>query len=315
MNVAMKRLLQQWAVQATDAMLQDAVNRYFQIGPEIYDDYEPSPYDRFEQRLGAWLSNVTSEQDQRTLFKLFANLFFVGRREFECLHRTAFQSVVKCWLIDDAAIDLFSTSFNTELRREIGNTWFCPVTDSLRINGFLKANGLKGHSYRPDWRSLSQFGDPQKIRDYIHQKRIKRIALFEDFVGTGSQAQEAIAFASTLSGSCSVLFCPLIIAEDGLAKLLNLETTHPNLSVRPVITVPKGFRLNGVPTAGEEPHFPVIRKLISTLAKDVPSLKYEPFGYKDSGSLVVLYSNCPDNVTPVIYSGDGWHPLFPRVTR
>ena len=41
-----------------------------------------------------------------------------------------------------------------------------------------------------------------------------------------------------------------------------------------------------------------------------------PFGFKNGGLAIVLYSNCPNNSLPIIWSNDGgWVPLFLRHER
>ena len=150
-----RTLIDKWVADGADDRLPEAVVRYLDFPfDQIYSDYEPAPHARIEQRLDEWLGNVSDDQDQREMFLLFMELFFVGRREFDALYRTAYRSVIVPWVIDEASIDLFSPSTVTRLTYEIGRTWFCPITDSLRINAFLKANHLKGHEFRPDWRSL-----------------------------------------------------------------------------------------------------------------------------------------------------------------
>ncbi|MEO7174085.1 hypothetical protein [Flavobacterium sp.] len=40
------------------------------------------------------------------------------------------------------------------------------------------------------------------------------------------------------------------------------------------------------------------------------------YGYRGTGSLAILYNNCPNNVPPVVHSrSDTWKPLFPRSSR
>jgi len=42
----------------------------------------------------------------------------------------------------------------------------------------------------------------------------------------------------------------------------------------------------------------------------------EPFGFKGTGALVVMYSNCPNNSLPVLHNeSEEWSALFPRIPR
>jgi hypothetical protein len=43
---------------------------------------------------------------------------------------------------------------------------------------------------------------------------------------------------------------------------------------------------------------------------------YGAFGFRDTGSLVVMFSNTPANTLPVIqHESATWTPLFPRTAR
>ena len=154
----------------------------------LFDDYEPSQYWRFKEKLDGWLANLSEDDLQRTLYKLIGCLFFVGRREFESLCRAAFHGPITRWLIDQTDLQLWDPIGQNKLSSAADQTWFCPVTDSMRINAFLKVTNLEGQKHRPDWRSLARFGDPKRIVDFVRREKIKRIALLEDFVGTGLQS-------------------------------------------------------------------------------------------------------------------------------
>ena len=43
---------------------------------------------------------------------------------------------------------------------------------------------------------------------------------------------------------------------------------------------------------------------------------YQPFGFKNTGALVVEYSNTPANTLPIIqHESNTWNALFPRSAR
>ncbi|WP_285009496.1 phosphoribosyltransferase-like protein [Pedobacter faecalis] len=43
---------------------------------------------------------------------------------------------------------------------------------------------------------------------------------------------------------------------------------------------------------------------------------YYPLGYKQTGGLVVLNTNVPDNTLPLVHhQSPTWKPLFKRITR
>jgi hypothetical protein len=71
-------------------------------------------------------------------------------------------------------------------------TWFCPITDSFKINEFVHINNINNSiNYRPDWQSLVELGDTTKVANLILKNNIERIVLLEDFIATGSQAMKA----------------------------------------------------------------------------------------------------------------------------
>ena len=115
--------------------------------------------------------------------------FFAGPEEIYELYRCAYQETKK-WIMELASIDPFGT--NGKINRELKKVWFCALTDSLRINSFLHVVGSKGKRYRPDWLSLSEFGNGQKIRTYIRNEKIEYLVLLEDFVGSGKQAARIV---------------------------------------------------------------------------------------------------------------------------
>ena len=61
----------------------------------------------------------------------------------------------------------------------------------------------------------------------------------------------------------------------------------------------------------------LIRRVRSNLnepRRDPDSRRYH--GYKGTGGIVVLYSNCPNNTLPIIHDEtDHWNALFPRIRR
>ena len=133
----------------------------------------------------------------------------VGQK-FESLCRTAYNGHVLRWLIEQLNADIVDPAVMEALDVGISETWFCPITDSMRINSFLKANKLTGKTHRPDWRSLRKFGDPAKIRQFINDNQIRRVVLLEDFVGSGTQMLSAIKFAADISSDIEILVLPLV---------------------------------------------------------------------------------------------------------
>ena len=323
MKERLSKLLQKWTLQdrgdEREVFLDQSTIEY--LGRKVFDDYEPSRIHHFDDRLDRWLHNVTDEKDQQTLFLLLGRLFFIGRPEFASLYRAAYNGQVLRWLVEQLNIDIAAPTAMESLDAGVAETWFCPITDSMQINLFLKANNLPGQTHRPDWHSLGELGNPEKIQQFAAANQIRRIVLLEDFVGSGTQMQSAIEFAADISDDLKILALPLVICPDGDQVGYKLAETFANVSYEPVMVIPPEMLIKADAQPGEPPFFQTVRDLIvqvrtnlSEPEADVESWCYH--GYKGTGAVVVMYSNCPDNSLPIISDEtQEWRALFPRIQR
>jgi hypothetical protein len=125
-------------------------------------------YPEFETRLERWIDNVTNDDDQRLLFELLPRLAFFSREDFLKLNQAAFEGPILRWILNHSGISLTAPDLNQLLEIEAHqHTWYCPLSDSMRINDFYNVNGLGGIDYRPDWRSLARFGDAADGQTYV----------------------------------------------------------------------------------------------------------------------------------------------------
>jgi hypothetical protein len=294
------------------------------LGENLYFDYEPSsgPYHDFTSRLNSWLENVVNEEDQKLLFELAERIFYVGREEFKSLNRTAFNSVAKRWLVDKLGVEFENIDFDKLLAEAINSTWFCPITDSFRINQFYHVNQITSqHTFRPDWRSLKKFGSEEKIKNYISVSNVKYIVLLEDFVGTGTQALPSLKFASSLSTHIKVLFIPLILCPSGYSYINGEMQEYENFALKPVILLKETDLINR--NTVTELKLEVLSELIERVfdkVKGNPEIKkikaIGPYGYKSTGGLTIMYGNAPNNSLPLILvESNTWAPLFKRHSR
>ena len=304
--------------------------RLIHLEERLYKSYEPTKASRAEywERLERWLFSVDDEQQQQTLLKLAPEIFYVGPEEFVELYRSAYSGPISRWLIELENIDICSSDAQKLLKSAAENTWFCPLSDSLRINSFYHVNDIaSGANHRPDWRSLEQLGSKGKILNYCKEKKIKRIVILEDFVGGGTQASEALPFASALSLDLEILFIPLIVCPTGADYCRSLCESHSNLRFEPIIELPRRAFFNESDTPFDVKFTGALRGLVlDTYSKvsggiPTPNKPYGPYGYppeKPVGGLVVMYSNTPDNSIPLIHwrpAAGTWSPLFPRHSR
>ena len=323
MSDRLRTLLARWGLhdwaEGEEALLDLDSVQY--LGRRVWDDYEPAQFDRFENRLDRWLHNVDDEDDQLTLFRLLERLFFVGRPEFESLCRAAFHGPVTRWLVDQCDIDIADAAAGDQIETAIGETWFCPATDSMRINAFLKVNGLTGKSHRPEWRSLRKFGEVEKIMTYLEAANVQRLVLLEDFVGSGTQMRSVLRFAANNFPDLPVLACPLVVCPKGNEVCEEIATDHATVSYEPALRIAADTLFTADPVANEAPLHGKVRDLtlrvkarLGPTEPDAASQRHH--GYKGTGAVVALYSNCPNNSLPILWDAtDDWKPLFPRLKR
>ncbi|MEN3745537.1 hypothetical protein TPR58_00050 [Sphingomonas sp. HF-S3] len=310
--------LRDWA-EGEEALLDLDTVQY--LGRRVWDDYEPAQFDRFENRLDRWLHNVDDERDQLTLFRLLERLFFVGRPEFESLCRAAFHGPVTRWLVEQCNIDIADAAAGHQIETAVEQTWFCPATDSMRINAFLKVNGLTGKSHRPEWRSLRKFGDVEKIKTYLEAENVRRLVLLEDFVGSGTQIGSVVRFAANNFFDLPVLACPLVVCPKGDEVCNGIANDHAMVSYEPALRIAADALFAADPVANEAPLHQKVRDLtlrvkarLGPTEPDAASQRHH--GFKGTGAVVALYSNCPNNSLPILWDAtDDWKPLFPRLKR
>ena len=316
--------VQEWALHAgidePDYNVIDEQIEYF--AATRYYEYLPTcgPYHDFRTRLANWLDQVTSEADRKILFRLVPEIFFVQQHDMAALYRAEMRGPITRWYIDLLSIALDDDQAGVRLSDAVSKTWFCPITDSMQIAEFYHVNHLTGVNHRPDWRSLLTFGNEDRIRQYMKDHSLERIVLLEDFIGTGSKMEGTLAFAASLSPTTPVLAIPLIVCPLGAEEGRRIASLHSNLTFRTLVLFPNNMLLHDNYTPDEPDIYKELRGLVKRcypLVEGAGSLHlYGPYGYRDTGALLVTYSNCPDNSLPIIHhQSDMWNPLFPRSSR
>jgi hypothetical protein len=331
---AIEKLINTWG----DNHLHTINLRIAHLEEWLFKTYEPDKFNNgdFWTRLERWLDNVTTDADKQLLFRLVVELLYLGPIEFEELYRCAYQGPIARWLIDRCQIDVFDNNAQDKIRIAASETWFCPVTDSFRVNAFFHVNNLAaGANLRPDWHSVLKLGDTYKLNNYCTKHKIKRLVLLEDFVGGGDQSLTTVRFAATHVHDLEVLFAPLVVCPAGSenARKLELELCMRranSLRYDPVMALPEDAFLTKNQSPYVEPNAFInsLRALIQSSYSTVSgglmpgaSKPYDPFGYpanKPTGGLLVMYSNTPDNTLPLVHwcpPGNAWSPIFPRHSR
>lgn len=323
----MTGILLQWERGRPDEARQViALRSYYEfLAQRLYHEYEPTKHATanarrdFLKRLEAWLSGFENKSHAMTAFKSIQYIFFAGTAEYEELYRCAYSHHICSWVMNQENIGLFDLNVDEKVDQSVRKTWICPATDSLRINGFLHINSLRGHDLRTDWRSLSMLGDDDLIQKYVDRKQIKRLVIVDDFVGAGNQFWGSLSYAIKVFPG-NILAIPLICCASGL-RMIKRELEMAGIErveVSPVLVVPDNCMVGETVMEGEPKLFSKMRKAMKFgYDKMRINTSGEEYGSGRLGSLTVLYSNCPNN-TPPIYgldAGGRWSPIFKRISR
>ncbi len=295
-----------------------ARQRFWQYTPSLLE---------FETRFEQWLRNEAVDADSaEVMLRLVPILQFVDRDDQVALYRAAFAGPVSRWLMDCANLSFFDPEFQQKMAIATERTWFCPITDSLDISQFCHSNGLTGQKDRPDWRTLRLFSTGERVATYLEDRGFERIVLLDDFIGSGSQSAGPIKFASLLSDRWPVLVVPLVILEQTFDRLASRVAKHANMTIEPVLKVPRGSQVWPSEQPGEHPLFARLRSVLDRTFDHVrvplapetdPLVRPLGFGREASpGTLIVQHTNCPNNSLSLIWhNAPNWNALFPRVAR
>jgi hypothetical protein len=145
----------------------------------------------------------------------------------------------------------------------------------------------------------------------------------EDFVGSGSQVEGVVDFVLNQGLDLDILLVPLINCPIGHKRFADLETKYDRLTYQAVLKPSVNCFVTQIKTDGEPEDFDQLRELIERCYLQVsdgtpPGIEkpYSPFGYRETGGLIVMFSNTPDNTIPTIHwKSNTWNPIFPRHSR
>ena len=309
-------LVQPWLLDSDSDDLIALRDHLLWMQKELFDEYEPNRYESFDDRVVTWLRNLSDENDQKSFFRLLRHLFFVGKQQFDSLCRAAYHDQATRWVIDLSGANITDPQLGATIDNMLSRTWFCPITDSMRINAFLKLNDLPGHDHRPDWRSLMEFGDPVLIQQYVAKEGIQHLVMLEDFVGGGSQIKDTVEWAARTLPAIPILVIPLVCCPRGVTTGAAISQQYPNVTFAPTLTLRPQLFLCETPRADEPEIFARVREIILRIQPRLDAWQQQPFGFDRTGALIALYSNCPDNTLPIVHHrGTQWAPLFSRVRR
>lgn len=255
----------------TTAFYETIWQRLAWFGEKEWNEYHPtknpphSPH--YMARLAQWVGNVSSEDDQKLLLEYAAYITFFSQDDFTALYLSAFRGPISQWVVSQSGVRLSDSAVNETLDHELlKDTWYCPITDSLKIDDFCHSNNIHGNSRRPQfieyWKLATHPVSPVNpvpgILAYIAEKRIKRIVLLEDFAGSGGQVEDALRWALK-SLKIPILFVPLIICPAGLTMAHHIQMGHPLFSVHlnstrnRYVASSRNTMIDGFPTGAKWP--------------------------------------------------------------
>jgi hypothetical protein len=331
MNNQIEKWVNEWAIASGDHSFRDINSKMNFFSTELFHDYQPtqSLSSSFKSRLENWLSNLTSDEDRKTLFKILPHIFYVGSKEFNSLFRVAYNEIIAKWLIDVNNIRFDNIGdARTQIELSLRECWICPITDSFNINSFFHINNIPGNvwnEWRPQWYTIDRGNNLwNTYRDYIVDHGIRKLVLLEDFVGSGSQVSGVVDFVMNQRLDLDVLLVPLINCPTGHQSFTNLETRHDRLTYQAVLKPSNNCFVTRMQVTDEPEDFEQFRDLLQRcylqVSNNIPQSgihkPYSPYGYRETGGLIVMHSNTPDNTIPSIHwNSDTWNPIFPRHSR
>ncbi|MCB1667874.1 MAG: hypothetical protein R3E73_04215 [Porticoccaceae bacterium] len=285
----------------------------------LFSEYDVLP--KFKQRLNGWLGNVEKVEEKKSLYQLIPNLFFVGSKEFKSLYKTAFEENYLQWLFKTSGELKFDSteSFNAIIQEEVNRTAFTKLTDSMNLNDFYHANGLINKGLSIDWYADVRAGGEDRVASSIEllkKRNIERVVILDDHVGSGSQMDYVLNGANTLFSEFSVLVIPLLCGKTGYENGMSLARAL-HFMFKPVLIMNEHVFISAKQETQSNDILEKVKQIAEKYEKkyiDENNGEYDTiYGFGESGSLLIMHTNCPNNTMPLIHSNyDEWTPLFPR---
>lgn len=265
-------------------------------------------------RIDEWIKGATSAEDKRAMFEAVVAIRYVSRSEANSLYQYAFRGPFTRWVMSRAGITLSNFS-DEQLNDALSKVWIGGASDSFHVDSFFHITEAPSHTNRrPAWLDLAEFGDRNRVAEHMEQHELGSVAIFEDFVGSGTQISAAVAFALSLPNQPDVFVCPIIACPAARTTLASLGS-QPRLTYVPLVELSNRNMVPELAPPNEAPHLRKLRDCIEHVASAV-SPTIPKYGYKGAGALVVQHSNAPDNCPSLIWhSSPTWTALFPRQHR
>ena len=95
------------------------------------------------ERLAAWISNATDQEDQKLLLEYAARISFFSHEDFVALYRTALTQEIAPWIAlqTGARLDGGGKSYHHSVARAIqNNTWFSTLPGQISCQMSIMLN-------------------------------------------------------------------------------------------------------------------------------------------------------------------------------
>lgn len=321
----------------------------------FFRHYDLNPYG-FHTEFYKWLSQFEVDSDNadnidgfdaemRYVFLLVSKLLFFNRVQIISLINVVWEKVKKelfCNLRDSNGITSFDILGVTDLiEKEFENSLFTPLSDSSKFEEFrhVMPDGVHKKITIESIGYLTNPIDdniPQYI-DFINKKYEAKTNLFivEDFSGSGTTILKKIDQIADNYNFKRIYFCPLIITENANNNIE--EAIEQNEKLKQIVKVIHGLQVDeyfSVASESLEYWSKKESEVLREMSKKYYNLYFNyngylyddylkthplnptPYGFKNGGYPIILYTNCPNNSLPVIWSNNNnWCPLFIRNER
>ena len=265
-----------------------------------------------EEKIRAWLNQVSSNVEQRLLFKLLQNIRFFHdlevRKKLEDAH---------AWV--NSKLPILVRTSRAQRRKDI-------------FVSFADGHGKSGAHFASLYANVNKIASSNVVspsdlgRVFGHDRSDNQTALVivDDFIGTGKNLLERLSALDDVFQQARIgTDVPLsIIVLAGTVRgekrvRAHLEENMPSADLEICEMVERncfafGKSLGFWDTDEEKSS---AKTLVMNLGVRVQ--KRRPLGYQDEGMLLTFSRNCPNNSLPILHGmgkiGTSWTPLFPRM--
>ena len=319
--------------------------------PRLFDEVFFEWLSQFDFEVENPVTVTSYQQELRYAFILASKLLFFNRPQVLSLAHVVWSKVKQellsnVMLLNGSSIfDVFETA--PLIKEELFSTLFAPLSDSSKFEEFrhnVMPKGMHGQVTIQHIELLTKpIEDAAKSDaashyvEYLKEsyKDKKSLYIVEDFSGSGTSIIRKIRTILSAYSFDTVYFCPLIITEQSLNNI-NDEISKGSFGGKAVkvlhgLIVKEMFSLSsGKPGCWEEDEVQALLKMSRKyfnshfnenrfLYDDCYSMNPEkptPYGFKNGGYPIILYTNCPNNSLPIVWGfNNSWHPLFLRDER